>query len=61
LTQGIVPAGEEAQIVLYESDYAEETDLFNALRGVSERYKVEDFDLTHLKEHLGRRIKYAGL
>src|SRR6266550_2716093 len=32
LRQGLVPAGEDAQNVLYESDYAEETDLLDALR-----------------------------
>lgn len=61
LEQGIVPAGEDAQKLLYESDRYEEQDLFDALSQVSGRYKVEDFlgdalrtdikhDITILKE-----------
>src|SRR5579859_5022373 len=57
ISQGIVPAGEEAQTVLYESDYAEETDLLDALRGVSGRYKIEDFDLSRLRKHLEHDIR----
>src|SRR5438445_9665112 len=38
LEQGIVPAGEDAQTILYESDYEEESDLLAALREVSTRY-----------------------
>ena len=57
LTQGLVPAGEDAQNVLYESDYAEETDLLDALRDVSGRYKIEDFDLIRLREHLEQRLR----
>jgi superfamily II DNA or RNA helicase len=43
LDQGIVPAGEEAQRLLYESDRYEEEDLFDALNRVSGKYKIEDF------------------
>ncbi len=57
ISQGIVPAGEEAQTVLYESDYAEETDLLDALRDVSGRYKIEDFDLSRLRKHLEHDIR----
>jgi hypothetical protein len=52
LARGIVPAGEEAQTILYESDYAEETDLLDALREVSTRYDAADFDLERLREHI---------
>ena len=35
LDQGIVPAGEDAQTILYESDFDDETDFLDALREVS--------------------------
>jgi len=57
LTQGFVPAGEEAQALLYESDYAEETVLMDALQGVSGRYKAADFDLARLQEHIEHDIR----
>jgi superfamily II DNA or RNA helicase len=43
LDQGIVPAGEEAQRLLYESDLDEEQALMDALVGVSGRYDLSDF------------------
>ncbi|MGI9061422.1 MAG: helicase-related protein [Ktedonobacteraceae bacterium] len=57
LSQGFVPAGEEAQTILYESDYAEETVLMDALQGVSGRYKTADFDLARLKKHIEHDIR----
>jgi hypothetical protein len=57
LAQGIVPAGAEAQTILYESDYEEETDLLDALREVSTRYNTADFDLERLQEHLEHDIR----
>lgn len=56
LSQGIVPAGEDAQTILYESDYEEETDLLDALREVSGRYKIEDFDVSRLRKHIEHDI-----
>jgi len=56
LEQGIVPAGEDAQDLLYESDYGEESDLLDALRRVSRRYNAADFDLERLKEHIQHDI-----
>lgn len=56
LEQGIVPAGEDAQTVLYESDYEEESDLLAALREVSTRYDAEDFNLDLLKDHIAHDI-----
>jgi superfamily II DNA or RNA helicase len=49
LDQGIVPAGEEAQKLLYESDQDEEQVLMDALQEVSGRYAVEDFDMDRLR------------
>lgn len=56
LANGIVPAGEDAQSILYESDYAEETDLLTALREVSSRYDAGDFEVDRLKEHIEHDI-----
>lgn len=57
LSQGIVPAGDDAQGILYESDYVEETDLLDALKEVTGRYNVSDFDLTRLQEHIEHDIR----
>jgi len=57
LDQGIVPAGEEAQTILYESDLSEEADLVSALREVSKRYDAGGFDLERLKEHVAHDIR----
>ncbi|MEO8974115.1 MAG: helicase-related protein [Ktedonobacteraceae bacterium] len=56
LGQDIVPAGEDAQNILYESDFAEETELLDALRAVSGRYKAIDFDLARLRKHIQHDI-----
>ena len=52
LGQGIVPAGEEAQRILYESDQYDEAELFDALNAVSGRYKAEDFMVTALRDDI---------
>lgn len=57
LGQDIVPAGDEAQSILYESDYAEETALLDALRAVSGRYKAKDFDIVRLRKHIKHDIR----
>jgi superfamily II DNA or RNA helicase len=57
LNQGVVPAGEEAQAILYEPNAAEEQDLVDALRQVSGRYAVGDFDADTLKEHIEHDLK----
>ena len=57
LSEGLVPAGEEAQSILYESDYAEERELVDALSAVSGRYKVVDFDAVRLREHIEYDIR----
>ncbi|MDD5369411.1 MAG: phospholipase D-like domain-containing protein [Anaerolineaceae bacterium] len=43
LDQAIIPAGEDAQRLLYESDRYEEQELFDALTQVSGKYKLDDF------------------
>ena len=54
LDKGIVPAGDEAQSILYESDKFEEADLYDALTEASEKYRIEDFD----KDRLVRDVKH---
>ncbi len=49
LDQGIVPAGDAAQSLLYESDELEEQALLDALAQVSGRYAIEDFDAAALR------------
>ena len=56
LAEGIVPAGEEAESILIESDPAEETSLVDALREVSGGYPPEGFDLDLLKSHIQRDL-----
>lgn len=46
---GIVPAGEESQAILYESDAYEEAELVDALRAVEGRYDLVDFDQKRLR------------
>ncbi|MBN2186364.1 MAG: helicase [Dehalococcoidia bacterium] len=52
LDAGIVPAGDDAQQLLYESDHYEEADLIDRLREMSGRYDIKDFDGTRLREHI---------
>lgn len=56
LTQGFVPAGEEAQSILYEPNQDEEQELMDALRKVSGKYSAGDFDIVRLKEHIEHDI-----
>lgn len=58
LSQGFVPAGEEAQTLLSE-DYnqAEEQDLMDALQQVSNKYNLADFDAERLQQHIEHDIK----
>ncbi|MHB8522399.1 MAG: helicase-related protein [Limisphaerales bacterium] len=57
LEQGFVPAGDEAQAILYEPNQAEEQDLMDALRRVSGRYDIADFDLSRLKAAIEHDVK----
>jgi hypothetical protein len=57
LDRGIVPAGEEAQAVLYESDRDEEQVLWDTLERLSGRYRVEDFDADRLRSDLAQDIR----
>lgn len=57
LAEGFVPAGDEAQDILYEPNRAEEQDLMDALRQASGRYDAADFDLERLREHIAHDIQ----
>jgi HKD family nuclease/superfamily II DNA or RNA helicase len=56
IDEGFVPAGEEAQYILYGSDTLEEADIMDALRGVSRRYDAKDFDTDTLRKHIAHDI-----
>lgn len=56
LQAGFVPAGEEAQAILYEPNAEEEADLLTELRKVSTRYQQDDFDIELLKGHIQHDI-----
>jgi superfamily II DNA/RNA helicase len=60
LDEGFVPAGEDAQTLLYESDHDEEVDLLNQLRSVSTTYNADDFDLKTLRAHISHDIGILG-
>ena len=57
LSDGIVPAGDAAQTILYEPNHAEEQDLMDALRQASGRYDAADFDMDRLRQHIEHDIE----
>jgi superfamily II DNA/RNA helicase len=57
MEQGIVPAGVEAQRILYESDQMSETELFDALQLVSGTYNIADFNAELLSQHIQQDIR----
>ncbi len=57
LDRGIVPAGDEARGLLYESDQLEEQALMDALRAVSGRYQVADLRLQALRKDISQDIR----
>ncbi len=56
LDEGFVPAGDDAQRLLYGADVDEEIDLMSALRAVSSRYDAADFNLVILRKHIEHDI-----
>ncbi|AFZ23826.1 DNA/RNA helicase, superfamily II [Cylindrospermum stagnale PCC 7417] len=57
LSQGFIPAGEEAQTLLSEDVNAgEEQDLIDGLRQVSDKYDLADFDGKKLQQHIAHDI-----
>jgi ERCC4-related helicase len=57
LEGGMVPAGELAQSMLYQSDDYEEQDFLDALQAASEKYLPTDFHFDLLKEHVAHDIE----
>ena len=57
LSQGFVPAGEEAQTLLSEDCNQAEEDLMDALRQVSDKYELADFDAERLQQHIEHDIQ----
>ncbi|MBI4715320.1 MAG: SWF/SNF helicase family protein, partial [Nitrospirae bacterium] len=57
LEQNIVPAGDDAQDLLYESDQMAETDLLDALRAATGKYSLEDFEADPLMGHVRQDIE----
>ena len=57
LAQGIVPAGDKAEDILYEPNQAEEQDFMDALRQASGRYDAADFDIDRLRRHIEHDIE----
>ena len=51
MEQGFVPAGDDAQKLLYESDRYDAMDLMDALEKVSGKYELEDFNYSNFKNH----------
>jgi superfamily II DNA/RNA helicase len=51
-----VPAGEEAQMLLYESDQMEEADLFDALNQASAKYDINYFYADRLREDIEKDL-----
>src|SRR5262249_30720134 len=52
LDEGFVPAGQDAQKLMYESDALDQDNLIAELYEVSGRYSLSDFDEPRLREHL---------
>lgn len=57
LKEGIVPAGEEAQTILYEPNNSEEQDIIEALRQLSGKYNIADFDAQRLQAHIEHDLR----
>ncbi len=52
LDEGFVPAGQEAQKLLYKSDTLDQAELMDALRESAQRYDIQDFNIDRLQAHL---------
>lgn len=62
LSRGIVPAGADAQSILYESDELEEGAIMDALEAASSDYKLEHFDQPRLEQAiLDDKVKLAEM
>ncbi len=57
LSQGIIPAGDKAEEILYEPNLSEEQDIIDALQNATGRYDAADFDIERLRRHIGHDIE----
>jgi len=57
LENDIVPAGDDAQKILYGSDNYSEEDLIRELSQVTGKYNINDFDIERLKTHIKHDLK----
>jgi superfamily II DNA or RNA helicase len=59
LQEGIIPAGKDAQAILNDEEAAgeDELDIIDALRSVSGKYDIEDFDRVKLTKHITHDLK----
>ncbi len=57
LEYGIVPAGDKAQDILYESDQIDETELFDTLRDSTDKYNIADFEIDLLVKDIQNDIE----
>jgi superfamily II DNA or RNA helicase/HKD family nuclease len=57
IDEDIIPAGEEAEYMLYESDQYDETQLLDELRKIGIKYAKEDFEIDELKRDLQKDIR----
>ena len=57
LEEGIVPAGDQAQDILYEPNDAEEQDLMDALRQASAQYDIADFKIEELRTDIEHDLR----
>ncbi|MGD9873676.1 MAG: helicase-related protein [Kiritimatiellia bacterium] len=56
INNGMIPAGEDAQAILYESDRLGEADIVDALRKLPSKYSADDFKIETLREHIEHDI-----
>ena len=57
IDDGFVPAGDDAQRLLYESDRYEEVELLDALAETSSKYNIADFNEPLLRKHIQSDIE----
>ncbi len=59
LDSGLIPAGKEAQDILNDDEAAgeDELDIIEALRSVSGKYDIDDFDRAKLTKHIAHDLK----
>jgi superfamily II DNA/RNA helicase len=53
---GVIPAGEEAEYLLYESGQYDDIQLIDELKKLEKKYNLEDFDIEQLKKDLEKDI-----